>query len=91
MRRGSGGTGRHRGGDGLIREYTFLQKARLTLLSERRRHAPWGLAGGGPGQTGRAWLNGRELPGKIELEVNAGDQLRIASGGGGGWGEVSTG
>ncbi|MFQ5660012.1 MAG: hydantoinase B/oxoprolinase family protein, partial [Gammaproteobacteria bacterium] len=68
-----GGQGRHRGGDGLIREYEFLQKTRLTLLTERRRHPPWGLNGGTPGKTARNRLNGAPLPGKVSVQVNAGD------------------
>ncbi len=53
MRDGSGGSGRHAGGDGLVREYRFLSSATVTLLSERRRHAPWGLADGAPGERRR--------------------------------------
>lgn len=88
LRQGSGGTGRHRGGDGLIREYRFLADAHVSLLTERRRQAPWGLAGGEPGAPGRNLLNDRELPGKAALEVKAGDRLRIETPGGGGWGSA---
>ncbi len=52
LRRGSGGTGRWRGGDGIYREIELLADAIVTILSERRRHTPWGLAGGGPGAVG---------------------------------------
>jgi len=86
LRRGSGGRGRRRGGDGLVREFEFLAPARVTLLTERRRHAPWGLAGGGAGAPGENRLNGRPLPGKVSLEVGPGDRLAIATPGGGGWG-----
>jgi len=85
-RDGSGGAGRQPGGDGLVREYTFLAPASVTLLTERRRHAPWGLAGGADGAPGRNLLNGRELPPKIHLRVNAGDRVRLETPGGGGWG-----
>src|SRR5690606_21744372 len=64
VRTGSGGAGRHGGGDGLVRELEFLAPATATLLTERRRRAPWGLAGGGDGAPGRNLLNGRPLPGK---------------------------
>jgi len=88
LRRGSGGPGRRAGGDGLVRELEFLAPAAVSLITERRRHAPWGAAGGGPGRTGRNLLNDRELPGKVALEVTAGDRLRIETPGGGGWGEA---
>ncbi len=86
VRRGSGGAGRRRGGDGLVREYEFLAPATVTLLTERRRHAPWGLAGGASGRPGRNLLNGVELPPKAVLQVNAGDRLTVETPGGGGWG-----
>ncbi len=86
LRRGSGGAGRHPGGDGLVREYEFLAPAQATLLTERRRHAPWGLAGGGPGQPGRNLLNGEPLPPKCRIELAPGDRLCIETPGGGGWG-----
>ncbi|MCH8543435.1 MAG: hydantoinase B/oxoprolinase family protein [Alcanivorax sp.] len=86
LRRGSGGTGRNRGGDGLVRELEFLAPAQVTLLTERRTHAPWGLAGGAPGQAGENRFNGRLVPGKTTLHAAEGDRLTIASPGGGGWG-----
>ncbi len=55
LRRGSGGAGRWRGGDGVIREVELLADAQVTILSERRRHTPWGAAGGGPGAAGENW------------------------------------
>jgi N-methylhydantoinase B len=89
-RRGSGGAGMHRGGDGLIREVELLGRAQITLLAERRIGAPYGLQGGDDGARGRSILtvNGeeRELPGKCNLEVEAGAILRIETPGGGGWG-----
>lgn len=91
LRRGSGGAGQHRGGDGLIREYELLGETTVTVLSERRIVAPWGLAGGDPGATGRNLLihpDGREeeLPGKFSRRLAAGSRLRIETPGGGGWG-----
>ena len=69
-----------------MREYEFLDGAAVTLLTERRTLAPWGLAGGASGMPGENRLNGAPVPGKCELEVVRGDQLSIASAGGGGWG-----
>jgi N-methylhydantoinase B len=86
LREGSGGAGAHAGGDGLVREYEFLQAASVTLLTERRRHAPWGLANGRAGQAGRNERNGVALPGKISLELQRGDRLTVMTPGGGGWG-----
>jgi len=90
LRRGSGGRGRRRGGDGLIRSIYFLAPATVTLLAERRRRQPYGLAGGEPGAAGKDTLVGaveRRLPGKVTLRVHAGDELTIATPGGGGWGQ----
>ncbi len=86
VRSGSGGTGRHRGGDGLVREYEFLAPATVTLLTERRRHRPWGLADGNAGAPGRNLLDGKPLPPKISLDVEAGVRLAVETPGGGGWG-----
>ncbi len=86
LRRGSGGAGRHRGGDGIIREIEALEPMRFTLITERRRHPPQGRDGGADGQRGRNLLNGDELPGKASGELQAGDRLRIETPGGGGYG-----
>jgi N-methylhydantoinase B len=86
IRRDTGGKGRHKGGDGLIRQYEFLEACHVTLLTERRRHPPWGLAGGEPGQAAITLLNNRPVPGKTEFEVMPGDRLTIKTAGGGGWG-----
>jgi N-methylhydantoinase B len=86
LRRGSGGAGRRCGGDGLVRELEFLAPARVSLLTDRRRHRPWGLAGGAAGEAGANWLNGQRLPGKCQRDVAAGDCLLIETPGGGGWG-----
>jgi N-methylhydantoinase B len=86
IRWGSGGRGRRRGGHGLAREIRFLAPASVSLLTERRTRRPWGCAGGEPGAAGQNLLNGRALPGKIAIEVGAGDRLRVETPGGGGWG-----
>ena len=86
IRRNTGGNGWHRGGDGLLREFEFLTNAQVTLLTERREYAPWGLQGGAPGCRGENRLNGRLLPGKVSLQVKSGDRLSVATPGGGGWG-----
>jgi N-methylhydantoinase B len=88
VRTGSGGAGRHAGGDGIIREFEFLQETAGTVLSERRRHAPWGLAGGADGKCGINRLNGRELPAKASFQLLPGDRLRIETPGAGGYGET---
>jgi len=89
LRAGSGGAGARPGGDGLVREFEFLAPAEVTLLTERRTHAPWGLAGGGPGRPGENRLDGEPVPGKAQLSVRAGQVLSVASAGGGGWGTPS--
>jgi N-methylhydantoinase B len=86
IREGSGGKGRHRGGDGVIRAYEALVPCTVTLLTERRRHAPQGARGGGAGACGRNLLNGREVPAKCRLELTPGDVVTIETPGGGGWG-----
>ena len=84
--RGSGGEGRHRGGDGLVRSLRALEPAWLSLLTERRRHAPQGAAGGAPGRIGRNLLNEELLPSKTTVELEPGDLVTIETPGGGGWG-----
>jgi len=90
LRPDSGGRGAHRGGDGLIREIEFLCPAAVTILSERRRTAPYGLSGGAPGARGRNVLirDGEEqdLPGKVQFRARQGDVLSMRTPGGGGWG-----
>ena len=86
IRRGSGGSGRHYGGDGLLREFEFLAPATVTLLTERRRHPPWGLQAGAPGERGENRRNGELLPGKCSTVFSAGERLTVATPGGGGWG-----
>ncbi len=91
LRRGSGGAGSNRGGDGIVREIELLGNAQVTLLADRRHAQPWGLAGGGAGEAGKSTviLQGVEqiLPGKCTRELPALSRLRIESPGGGGWGK----
>jgi len=89
IRRGSGGEGRHRGGDGLVRELEALAPMGFTLITERRRHAPRGREGGADGKPGRNLLNGEALPSKAAGELRPGDRLRIETPGGGGYGPPS--
>jgi len=92
LRRGSGGKGQFRGGDGIEREFEFLAPAQVNILSERRKFAPYGLAGGKPGKRGKNILvrNGRaqSLGGKVSFRVRAGDKVIIRTPGGGGFGKA---
>ena len=91
LRSGSGGAGRFRGGDGLIREIEFLTEVRGTILSDRRRFPPYGLAGGRPGQVGKNQLilpgSDSTLPSKAGFTAPEGSILKIETPGGGGWGK----
>ncbi|MGA7907616.1 MAG: hydantoinase B/oxoprolinase family protein, partial [Candidatus Sulfotelmatobacter sp.] len=91
LRPASGGQGKYGGGDGIVREIEVLTDCAVTLLSDRRKRGPWGLAGGGEGAPGRAWVIRRdgsteEMPGKFSTRLQAGERIRIESPGGGGWG-----
>jgi N-methylhydantoinase B len=91
VRRGSGGQGKARGGDGLVRELECLDESSVSVLTERRTIAPWGLNGGGDGAKGANWIvrrNGERLrlPGKANAPLKPGDRIRIETPGGGGWG-----
>ncbi|MGF1667681.1 MAG: hydantoinase B/oxoprolinase family protein [Acidimicrobiia bacterium] len=91
LRRGSGGSGLHSGGEGIEREIEFLEPAVLSLMGERRRHGAWGLCGGEPGAVGEDWLirsgaGPERLPGKVTVAVEPGDRLVVRTPGGGGWG-----
>ena len=91
LRRGSGGDGKHRGGDGIVREIEMLTDAEVTLLADRRLRGPWGLNGGSdgaPGKTSVIRLDGtvEELPGKFNVRLSKGERIRIETPGGGGWG-----
>jgi N-methylhydantoinase B/oxoprolinase/acetone carboxylase alpha subunit len=93
LREGSGGGGVHPGGDGIERELEVLEPATLSLITERRTSAPWGLDGGDAGAPGENWLlpggdetRARPLPDKCTIKLEAGDVLRMLTPGGGGWG-----
>jgi N-methylhydantoinase B len=88
VRRGSGGKGKHRGGDGVAREVEALTDMTYSLITERRRHPPKGAGGGEPGAKGRNLVNGEELPPKAAGTLRRGDRLRIETPGGGGHGKA---
>jgi N-methylhydantoinase B len=87
LRRGSGGEGKCAGGDGVVREFEALLPMETTLLTDRRRHGPAGVAGGSDGQPGVNLLNGSSLASKTTSRLAVGDVLRIETPGGGGWGK----
>ena len=91
IRKNSGGKGKFTGGNGLIREYEFLEKVRVSLLTERRRTAPYGLKKGKPGKPGSNWhispKGKSKLPAKVELDVKRGENIRIETPGAGGLGK----
>jgi N-methylhydantoinase B len=95
IREGSGGAGRYRGGHGVVRALTVLaEDARVSLQSDRRRFAPYGLNGGSDGTPGRNWLRDkdgavRELPGKVSFTLRAGETVGVETPGGGGWGAAT--
>jgi N-methylhydantoinase B len=89
LRLGSGGEGRHRGGDGIVRELEVLEPCSLSIIAERRRHAPRGMAGARDGEPGRNFRNEQELPAKVTQRLDAGDVIRIETPGGGGFGKPS--
>ncbi len=86
VRERSGGAGRFRGGDGVVREIRVLGPCRLSVLGDRRRHPPPGAADGEPGARGRTLVNGEEIPGKDTRWLAAGDVVRAETPGGGGYG-----
>ena len=94
IRKGSGGKGKQKGGDGTIREIETLARARMALLSDRRKRAPYGLQGGEDGERGRAYIIRRDgkkeqLTSKGSWEMEVGDRVRIETPSGGGWGRTS--
>jgi N-methylhydantoinase B/oxoprolinase/acetone carboxylase alpha subunit len=93
LRRGSGGAGRHPGGEGIERDLLVLEDCTASLITERRSSRPWGLAGGDAGEPGEDWLlpggdeaRAERLPDKCTVQLRAGDVLRLRTPGGGGWG-----
>jgi N-methylhydantoinase B len=91
LRAGTGGEGKFRGGDGMVREIEVLTDCDVTLLADRRSRGPWGLAGGGDGAPGKAFItreNGRQekMPGKFSTRLRKGERITIETPGGGGWG-----
>ena len=91
LRKNSGGSGKLRGGDGIIREIEVLTDCDVTLLADRRTHTPWGLAGGADAAPGKAFVtrnNGsiEEMPGKFSTRLRKGERIKIETPGGGGWG-----
>jgi N-methylhydantoinase B len=91
LRAGSGGEGKFRGGDGIVREIEVLTDCDVTLLSDRRTHEPWGLAGGKGGARGSATVHRQDgsvetMPGKFSTRLRPGERIRIETPGGGGWG-----
>ena len=90
LRPGSGGGGQHRGGDGIIRRYRVTAPCTVTLLTERRRHAPKGALGGADGEPGKNLLNGEPLPAKCRVELKPGDVVAMETPGGGGFGRRSS-
>ena len=95
LRSGSGGEGRQHGGEGLVRQIRFLAPVTVTITSERRDRPPYGLQGGQVGAPGRnVLMRGDEeqlLPGKVSLQLQAGEGIRIETPGGGGWGKAEEG
>jgi N-methylhydantoinase B/oxoprolinase/acetone carboxylase alpha subunit len=91
LRKGSGGRGARRGGEGIVREYEFRVPVDLTVISERRRFAPYGQQGGGPGAKGRNTIisqgRTRVVGSKANVKLGPGDRLRIETPGGGGHGK----
>jgi 5-oxoprolinase (ATP-hydrolysing) len=91
IRRGSGGAGKHRGGDGAVRRLKFREAATAAIVSGHRRIPPYGTAGGLPGKTGRNWVQRAdgtvvELSGMAKIDMNPGDAIVIETPGGGGYG-----
>ncbi len=91
IKQSSGGSGKYRGGNGIIREYKFLEDAEVNLITERRTHLPWGINGGENGSEGKNTLvidgKEKELPAKCSLNVKKNNIIRIETPGGGGWGK----
>ncbi|MEM1810522.1 MAG: hydantoinase B/oxoprolinase family protein, partial [Thermofilaceae archaeon] len=88
---GSGGRGRYRGGDGIVRSFIALKPCRLSILADRFRRGPYGLREGEPGAPGRVTIKKRdgrvlEMPSKFTVDLEEGDEVVVETPGGGGWG-----
>ena len=94
IKKGSGGAGRFPGGDGITRQYRFLEDSHVSLITERRERRPWGVRGGEDGGSGQNTLvsggEEKKLPAKCSIAVKAGEAVRIETPGGGGWGTPAT-
>jgi N-methylhydantoinase B len=93
LRAGSGGEGKFRGGDGIIREIEVLTDCEVTLLADRRTCGPWGLSGGTDGAPGKTFITRRDgsidlMPAKFSTGLRKGERIRIETPGGGGWGRA---
>jgi len=94
LRTGSGGKGKFNGGDGIVREIEVLCDCDVTLLADRRKHGPWGLATGADGSPGKAFItrqdgHQQEMPGKFSTRLRKGERIKIETPGGGGWGRMN--
>jgi N-methylhydantoinase B len=94
LRTGSGGKGKFNGGDGIVREIEVLCDCDVTLLADRRKHGPWGLASGADGSPGKAFItrqdgHQQEMPGKFSTRLRKGERIKIETPGGGGWGRMN--
>jgi N-methylhydantoinase B/oxoprolinase/acetone carboxylase alpha subunit len=97
LRPETGGRGEYRGGDGIERDLEVLEDTIVSLVTERRTSAPWGLAGGEPGARGENWLlpggdetRAQRLSDKVTVSLRAGDVVRVRTPGGGGFGTAGT-
>jgi len=93
LRPGSGGEGKFRGGDGIVREIEVLTDCEVTLLADRRSRGPWGLAGGADGTPGKTSITRRDgsvepMPAKFSTRLRSGERITIETPGGGGWGKA---
>jgi N-methylhydantoinase B len=93
LRPGSGGEGKFRGGDGIVREIEVLTDCEVTLLADRRTRGPWGLSGGADGAPGKTFITRRDgtiepMPAKFSTRLREGERITIETPGGGGWGQA---
>jgi len=86
IREGSGGRGKYRGGDGIVRGFRVIYPTKLSILADRFRLGPWGLNGGERGKPGKALVSGREMPSKFTVLLREGDEVVVETPGGGGYG-----